>query len=359
MLQLPLKESFKTGFGVIATKGTVITKIVTDNGIVGWGESSSLDIPMYTHEWNEGIFLFLNSYVVPRLKNATISTIDDYRQIIAPLKRNNVAKAGPESALYDIFAKEKNLPLATYLGGVRKQIDIGESIGIKANINDVLKTIEKTMEEGRKRFKIKIEPGSDIVPLRAIRKAFPTIDLMVDANASYEYKRHKRALLELDELHLTMLEQPLGADCMIEHAKLQKEMQTPICLDESIDSIEDAIEAVTLGACKIVNIKPGRVGGIYNSQLINDYLAKHGVKTWCGGMMESTIGKAVNLAVASLPNFDYPADMSPPRDIFNDDVVDESFYITKYGTVAISREIGIGYEIKEEKVKYLASHENK
>ncbi|MFW5702801.1 MAG: o-succinylbenzoate synthase [Candidatus Dojkabacteria bacterium] len=327
LVRLPLHKPFITGFGEINTKETVIVKISSKKN-AGWGEASTLSAPIYNHESVHSVISFIKSHAAPLLTGRLISSPSELHTILKPFVGNNIAKAGLDFAVYDLFSRERNVSLAKLIGGNKKFIEVGgDSIGIEDDLNNILRKIEIQINSGRRRIKLKIKPGHDLLPLSKIREYFPRIDLMVDANGSYDYSLHKDVLCELDNYNLLMLEQPFPANAIYQHSLLAAEMKTPICLDESITDLTSAREAILSKACRIVNIKPGRVGGLTATVEINKYLQEHNIKCWCGGMLETSIGRAFNIAAASLANFDYPADISKYDHYFEDICKEEIFPI--------------------------------
>ena len=261
-----------------------------------------------------------------------------------------MAKAGLEAALWDLFAKSKNISLSKMLGGTRDKIDVGVSIGIQSSPAELVKKVEGYLAEGYKRIKIKISPGNDIQFVQALRKEFPDILLQVDANSAYELK-HIDLFKQMDDYNLLLIEQPLGYEDIYDHSKLQRELKTPICLDESIHSLDDTRAAIELDSCRVINIKPGRVGGFTESKLIHDYCASKNIPVWCGGMLESGIGRAGNVALASLHNFTLPGDISASKRYYKQDIVEPEFVVNKDGTMDVPTKPGIGVEVNMKMLK--------
>ncbi len=305
---LPLHTPFQTGFGTIKDRHTLLVRLETEQGTVGWGEAAQLREPLYLEEWLEGSWHFMSDYLLPLVHN-TNSSAQPFRDRSKPFRRNNISKFGVETALWMIEAKEKNTAYHQLIGGVQRQIESGVSIGKQPSIEKTLRVVEEKRELGYRRVKLKIQPGWDYEVLKAVRSHFPDCQLMADANSSYTLVDIPQ-LKKLDEFGLSMIEQPLAYDDIIDHATLAKEIETPICLDESICSAEDARKALEIGACQIINVKPARVGSMFEVQKINALAQQHGVQLWCGGMLESDIGKIANLAAASLSEFSLPADIS-------------------------------------------------
>lgn len=349
-VEIPMITSFVTSFGKITRKPTVIVKVETNEGLIGYGESAALPFPFYKPETTDICLLVLKKYVAPLILNKKFETIEELMNFLKPIKKNNFAKTGVETAVWMILSLKKNLSLKELLGGKRDKIAVGESIGIKKTIEETLEEISLRKQQGFRRTKIKIKPGWDIKLVKAIRKKFGDIPLMVDANSAYTLKEIK-IFKKSDEYDLMMIEQPLADDDIVDHSILQKQIKTPICLDESILSADDARRAIYLGACKIINIKPGRVGGLLESKKIHDLCQKNGIGVWCGGMLETGIGRAFNIAISSLPNFIYPADMSPVNFFYKDDLVKNSFSVNKNGEIKVPVKPGLGFEIDEKKIK--------
>lgn len=260
-----------------------------------------------------------------------------------------MAKAGLEAALWDLFAKSKNISLSKMLGGTRNKIDVGVSIGIQSSVSDLIKKIEVYLVEGYKRIKIKIAPGNDIQFVKAVRQEFPDILFQVDANSAYELK-HIALFKQMDDYNLLLIEQPLGYEDIYDHSKLQRNLKTPICLDESIHSLDDTRAAIELDSCRVINIKPGRVGGFAESKLIHDYCESKNIPVWCGGMLESGIGRAGNVALASLPNFILPGDISASKRYYKEDIIEPEFIVNKDGTMNVPTKPGIGVEVNMKKL---------
>lgn len=349
-VEIPMISSFTTSFGTIVNKPTVIVKVETDSGYIGYGESASLPFPFYKPETTDISLLVLKDYIFPLVRNKEFSTVSEFMDLLKPIKKNNFAKAGIESAIWMIISLESDTSISQLVGGKRKKISVGESIGIKKTIEATLEEVELRINQGFQRTKIKIQPGWDVKIVKAIRKKFGDIPLMVDANSSYTLQ-DIQILKELDQFDLTMMEQPLADDDIIDHSILQKQIKTPICLDESIYSVDDARRAIYLNACKIINIKPGRVGGLLESKKIHDLCQKSNIGVWCGGMLETGIGRAFNIAISSLPNYIYPSDMSPVNFFYKEDLVDDSFIVDKEGYVKVSTKPGLGFALNEKNIK--------
>jgi O-succinylbenzoate synthase len=260
-----------------------------------------------------------------------------------------MAKAAIEGAVWDLYAKQKGIPLYQALGGTKEKIEVGVSIGIQSSIDELLRVVDGFVEEGYRRMKIKIKPGYDVEVMRELRKRFETVPMMADANSAYTLKDIP-LLKALDEFNLMMIEQPLAHDDIVDHVKLQKELKTPICLDESIHTLEDARKAIELGSCRIINIKVGRVGGLTPAKRIHDYCQSQGVPVWCGGMLESGIGRAHNVAITTLANFKLPGDTSGSNRYWHEDLIEPEVTVND-GLITVPTTPGIGYSIHQERLE--------
>jgi O-succinylbenzoate synthase len=349
-VEIPMNTSFTTSFGTVTKKPTIIVRIETENGIIGYGESAAMPFPFYKPETADTCMLVLKKYIIPLVLQEEFDSIEVLMNILKVIKGHNFAKTGLETAVWMAISLEKNTSLAKLLGGTQEKVAVGESIGIKESIEETLEEIDFRIKQGFQRIKIKIKPGWDIQVVKSIRDRFPQIPLMVDANSSY-FLADIKTLQQFDDYNLMMDEQPLADDDIVDHAVLAKKTKTPICLDESIHSVEDARRAFSIHACAIINIKPGRVGGLLESKKIHDLAEKNNISVWCGGMLETGIGRAFNIAIASLPNYKYPADMSPVKFFYKDDLVKNSFEVDKNGFVTVPTTPGLGYDIDEQKIK--------
>lgn len=284
----------------------------------------------------------IRDFLIPIVLGREIGHPDEVSELFAAIRRNNMAKSTVEGAIWDLYAKRNELTLAQALGGERDKIEVGISIGIHENIANLVETVRGFVEEGYKRIKVKIKPGYDIEVIRVLRKNFPDVSLMADANSAYTLEDIE-LLKQLDEFNLTMIEQPLASDDIIDHAKLQKQLKTPICLDESIHSLEDTRKAIELGSTQIINIKIGRVGGLTEAKKIHDYCMERQIPVWCGGMLESGIGRAHNVALTTLPNFILPGDTAGSSRYWEEDVITPEV-VVEDGYITVPTAYGIGYE---------------
>lgn len=344
VVELPYIHPFETSFGREEKNQELVVRLQSD-GLEGFGECVALDKPYYSYETVTTEWHILQDFIIPAVKQQEFNTPEDVQTVFKRIRGHFMAKAGIEEAFWDLFAKEKGVSLSKFLGGTKSTIDSGVSIGIDP-IDILLDKINKRWEEGYKRIKIKIKPGWDVVVIRKIRKEFGDIPLMVDANAAYTLK-DVDILKELDQYHLMMIEQPLGYDDLYDHAVLQKELETPVCLDESIESVKDAALALKIGSCKIINIKHGRVGGLLKAKEIHGVCHEKGIPVWAGGMLEFGIGRATNIALASLKGFCLPNDISATDRYYTEDIT-EPFTLNADGTITVPDEPGIGVTVNED-----------
>lgn len=342
-IKMELVSPFTTSMGTEYDEEHIIVR-VDGEGLTGWGECVAEGTPFYSYETVTTAWHILSDFLIPSIIHKNIYSIDEAIKSYSKVRGHNMAKAGLEAALWDLFAKSKNISLSKMLGGTRDKIDVGVSIGIQTSEAELIKKVEGYLEEGYKRIKIKISPGNDIQFVKALRKEFTNILLQVDANSAYELK-DLPLFKEMDEYNLLLIEQPLGYEDIYEHSKLQKELKTPICLDESIHSLDDTRAAIELDSCRIMNIKPGRVGGFTESKIIHDYCASKNIPVWHGGMLESGIGRAGNVALASLSNFTLPGDISASKRYYKEDIVKPEFIVNKDGTMDVPTLPGIGVDV--------------
>jgi len=342
-IRMELVSPFTTSIGTEYDEEHIIVR-VDGEGFTGWGESVAEGTPFYSYETVITAWHILQDFLIPSILGKNISGIDEAISSYEKVRGHMMAKAGLEAALWDLFAKSQNISLSKMMGGTKNKIDVGVSIGIQNSIPELIKKIESYLAEGYKRIKIKIAPGYDIQFIRAVRKEFQDILFQVDANSAYELK-HIDLFKHMDDYNLLLIEQPLGYENIYDHSKLQRELKTPICLDESIHSLDDTRAAIELDSCRVINIKPGRVGGFTESKLIHDYCQSKNIPVWCGGMLESGIGRAGNVALASLPNFKLPGDISASKRYYKEDIVEPEFIVNKDGTINVLTEPGIGVKV--------------
>lgn len=349
-LQMKQKTPWVTSYGTMTAKDFILVEVIDEDGISGWGESVAFQTPWYTEETVKTNWHMLEDYLIPLAFQSPIEHPDNLQDRFSFMKKNNMAKAAIEGAIWDLWAKKQKLPLSRALGGSRKQIEVGISIGIQESEEQLLHLIEGFLEEGYRRVKVKIKPGQDVSVIEGIRKRFPALPLMADANSAYTLK-DTDVLKELDQYQLMMIEQPLASDDIIDHATLQAELQTPICLDESITSTDNARKAIDLGSCKIINLKIGRVGGLSESIKLHQLCKEKGIDVWCGGMLEAGVGRAHNIAIASLENFTLPGDTAGSSRYWERDIIDPEVTVEN-GLITVPSKPGIGYEVNQQMVDY-------
>ncbi|WP_139491349.1 o-succinylbenzoate synthase [Brevibacillus dissolubilis] len=345
---MPLKSPFVTSFGTTTDKEFLLVEAYDEQGLVGYGETTSMTGPYYNEETLKSNHHILRDFLIPLVLHKTIQHPDECMELFHPIKRNNMAKAALEGAIWDLYAKQQNVSLSRAINGEKSRIPVGVSIGIQPDITAMLKQVEQFVAQGYQRMKVKIKPGADIDVMAAIRREFGDIPLMADANSAYTLADIDH-LKQLDEFNLMMIEQPLGHDDIIDHATLQREMTTPICLDESIHTVDDARKALDLGSCRIINIKVGRVGGLSHSRAIHDYCHDRGIPVWCGGMLESGVGRAHNIAITSLPGFTLPGDTSGSDRYFDQDIIEPAVTVQD-GFIEIPTTPGIGYNLNHKRL---------
>ncbi|SDD50991.1 O-succinylbenzoate synthase [Paenibacillus sp. UNCCL117] len=351
-VQVPLKAPFETSFGRMDKKDCVIVSVHSD-GMTGYGESVAFPHPFYNEETTGTIWYMLENFLIPGLLGKDVTSPEEVSDLFAPIRRNHMAIASIETAVWDLYAKLNGISLSQALGGEKQEIEVGVSIGIERTIDLVVQNVERFVEQGYKRMKVKIKPGFDVRLVEAIRKRFGDgLPLMVDANSAYTLQ-DLPVLKELDHYNLMMIEQPLAHDDIIEHAELQRELRTAVCLDESIHTLADARHAIELGSCRIMNIKLGRVGGLANAKKIHDLCQLHGVPVWCGGMLELGIGRLHNMALSSLSNFVIPGDVSASKRFWEQDIVLPGIEMVRPGIIAIPTHDGIGHEVCEPSLERL------
>ncbi|HKL12893.1 MAG TPA: o-succinylbenzoate synthase [Halanaerobiales bacterium] len=346
--KLKNKYHFKANYGQFKTRELLLVKIYTDYGI-GWGSCPTLG-PYYSQETIGSARYIIKKVIGPAIIGANIESIDDYLKKITHIRDNEFAKASIEMALWELFSKYNNKPLYKYIGGNKDIVECGNSIGmINEEESKIFQKIYDSLDNGYNRIKLKITPGWDIKIIESVRKEFGNIKLSVDCNAGYSLK-DLDILKELDSYKLEMIEQPLHYNDLYNHSLLQKEISTPICLDESIHSIDDVKTAIKLKSCKIINIKPSRVGGINETIKIHNICKENDIPIWCGGMHESGVGLAYSLAVATLPNFTLPSDIIPPLEYYNNDIIKDDFSLNKEGKIKLNHKPGFGIEIDGKKL---------
>ncbi len=350
-IQLPLVEPFAISSGTETMRRITLIEMEDGDGVTAWGECVAAALPNYNAESVDTAWLALNAWLAPRLVGQTYAPRDIYPLFHAAMRGHEMARAGLEMTLWGLAATRKGVSLASYIGGTRKQVGTGISIGIQETPDMLVEKVGAYMEQGYRKIKAKIKPGFDLPYIRAVREAYgDSVPLMVDANNAYSLG-DVEVLKALDAFDLIMIEQPLDWDDLVRHAELQRQLATPICLDESITRLERAQDMVTLGSGRIINIKPGRVGGFTSAIQIHDFAQERNIPVWCGGMLESGIGRAYNVALAALPNFTLPGDISPSRRYWARDVVTPEWEMDAEGMITVPFDKpGIGVEVDIDRI---------
>ena len=338
-IHLPLVRPFRTSFGTQTDREVLIVKVTTDDGVIGWAECVAMSAPLYSPEYISGCLETMRDFLIPALNKAGEVSALTVAEMLKPFLGAQMAKAALETAVLDAELKTADISLATYLGANKTKVPCGVSVGIAPSMEALVDEVTSYVEAGYKRIKLKIEPGWDIQPVRKIRELFPDKPLQVDANQAYS-RNDSKHLKQLDEFNLLLIEQPLDEHDILGHAQLAKIMTTPVCLDESIISLHSAQDALELEATSVINIKPGRVGGYLESVKIHNYCLERSIPVWCGGMLETGIGRAANLALAALPGFTLPGDTSASSRFFKQDITTPFEMIDGY--LDVPNGVGIG-----------------
>jgi O-succinylbenzoate synthase len=346
-IRMPLVHFFETSFGRTTERQVILVEVSSD-GLSGWGEVTCGENPFYNEEWTESAWLILRDFVAPRVLHHQFESAAQVGARSVHIRGHLMAQGGLEVAVWDLEARLLGKPLYRHIGGgARREIPCGVSIGIQNTVPQLIEKIEIELAAGYQRIKMKIKPGWDVDVVHEVRKRFPNILLMADANSAYTLADADR-LKCLDEFNLMMIEQPLAHDEIIDHATLQAQLKTPICLDECIRSAHHAQQALAMDAGRIINIKLGRVGGFAEAKRVHDVAQAAGIPVWCGGMLESGIGRAHNIALATLPNFTLPGDVSASQRYWSRDIIQPAVEVTSHGTIAIRDDPGFGYELDRE-----------
>jgi O-succinylbenzoate synthase len=352
-IRMKLVAPFETSMDRVDSRRVLLVEANVD-GMTGWGECVAGEDPFYSPETVDTAWIVLRDHLWPVVKRRDFDSAADICALLARVRGHNMAKATLEAAVWDAEARQKNIPLWKLLGGTRQEISSGVSIGLKESLEVLVAAVKTELDAGYQRIKIKIKPGRDMELVQRIRQEFPHIKLMVDANSAYRLEDWP-LLKQLESFYLMMIEQPLGWDDLFSHIELQKKLQTPICLDECIHSEEHALAAVTMGACKIINIKLGRVGGFTAAKRIHDICNQHGVPVWCGGMLETGIGRAHNIALSTLPNFTLPGDVTASKRYWHEDIIEPEVSVSQLGTIAVPQGPGIGFEPRRKFIEKLTT----
>ena len=348
-IQMPLVSAFETSFGATTTRRMILVE-VRGEGSFGWGEVTAGEGPFYNEEDTETAWHVLKDFAIPLILRTPLDSAAAAAARFDPIRGHRMATGALEAALWDWEARLAGRSLSALVGGTRQEIPCGVSIGIQPSVEALLEKIRTEVAAGYQRIKIKIKPGWDIAVLERVREQFPALRLMADANSAYTLKDVPH-LKQLDRFYLMMIEQPLAHDDLLDHARLQQALATPICLDESIRTLRHAEQAIETAACRIINIKLGRVGGFTHAHAIHDCCQAAGIPVWCGGMLESGIGRAHNIALASLPNFVLPGDVSASRRYWSQDVIVPEVEVTPAGTIQVPQAAGLGYEIDRDRIE--------
>lgn len=354
-IRLPLKEPFQISSGTVKDRRICIVELRNVDGVVGWGECVAGEFPNYHPETIDTAWHAIREWIAPRVLGKELEGPQEFYSLLnTDIRGHNMAKAAVEMAAWELTARMRGISLSELLGGVREKVEVGISLGIEPNPSALVEKVWRSIQQGYRKIKVKIKPGKDVKYVQAVREAVGLdVPIMVDANNAYSLRDADR-LRELDDFNLMMIEQPLAWDDLVRHARLQRMLRTPICLDESITAIDKAEDMLTLGSGKIINIKPGRVGGFLSSISIHNFCADHGVPVWCGGMLESGIGRAHNIALASLPNFTLPGDLSPSARYWERDIVQPEWTMDAGGMIAVPlNKVGMGVEVDLDRVDNL------
>jgi o-succinylbenzoate synthase len=350
-IQMRLRLPFETSFGVTQDRRILLVEVMAD-GFSGWGEITTVEAPSYNSETTDTAWHIVSDFVAPAIVGRSLESAADVTKYVAGIRGNYMAKAGVENALWDIEAQQKEIPLWKLLGGTRERIACGVSLGICESPDALVRRVEQELACGYQRIKLKIKPGKDLAFIAAVRKEFPAILLSVDANSAYrlEDAQHIR---KFDDFNLLMIEQPLDWDDIHSHAVLQRQIATAICLDECINNDRHAKAAIESGACKIINIKLGRVGGHSGATKVHDVCRSRNIPAWCGGMLESGVGRAHNIAMSTQEGFTLPGDVSASRRYWAEDIIEPEVEVTPEGTITAPTTAGIGYRVKRELIERL------
>ena len=357
-INLPLVAFFETSFGRTENRRIILAKITDTNGFTGWGECTCGETPGYSAEWTDACWETMEKILVPILLAGEFEKASDVWNLMIKVRGNRMSKATLETAVWDLEAKKMSVPLWIHLGGTQNEIACGVSIGIQNSIEELLDKIQTELAAGYQRIKIKIAPGWDFDVIKKVRERFGNIKLMGDANSAYGLEDTK-IFKQMDEFDLLMLEQPLSHNDIFDHAKLQKEIKTPICLDESIHSPEDARKAIELKAARIINIKLGRIGGHLQARKTEEICRRKNIPVWCGGMLEAGIGRAHNIALSTLAGFTLPGDVSASKRYWREDIIEPEVTVSENGTIKAPEGAGIGFNVNQNKIENLTVKKQK
>jgi O-succinylbenzoate synthase len=345
-IDLPLVHPFETSFGREFTRPCILVAVHAEE-LTGWGECTAHAGPWYSSETVETAWHVLRDFLVPAVIGQEIASPAGMVDRFSRVRGHPMARAALENAVWDLLAQAQGESLAVMLGGQRDRVPVGVSVGIEPTLDELLEQVAQHVAEGYGRIKLKIKPGWDVEVVRAVRKRWPDLPLQVDANSAYTLA-DASIFREMDQFDLLLIEQPLHYDDIVDHAQLQAELRTPICLDESIHSLEHARWALDIGACRVINIKVGRVGGLTAARQIHDLCAERGIPVWCGGMLETNVGRAANVALATLPNFTLPGDISASARYYRRDIAEPNFVLNDDSTLSVPSEPGLGVHVLPE-----------
>ena len=351
-IRLPLIHFFETSFGRTTERRILLARVSDGEGAEGWGECTAGEGPFYSEEWIESAWAVSKNFLAPMTVGKEVDGAADVAGLMRAVRGNRMAKAAIETACWDLEARRARLPLWKLLGGTRREVASGVSIGIQDTPEQLLEKIGLEVSAGYQRIKIKIKPGWDVKIVERVRAAFPDIPLMVDANSAYTLA-DAPLFQSLDGFNLMMAEQPLAYDDMVDHAALQRQIKTPVCLDESVRSAEDARKAIELGACRIINVKLGRVGGHTEAGRVEETARQCRIPIWCGGMLESGIGRAHNIAMSTLEGFTLPGDVSASARYWEEEIVEPAITVSGRGTISAPEAPGIGFAVRQRRIDAL------
>lgn len=352
-VRMRLKSPFQTSLGVTTHRRILLVRVFDRAGATGYGECVAAENPYYSPETIDTAWIVTTKYIAPALVAARVSGAREVRDALAHIRGNRMAIGGVEAAIWDLEAKLMDVPLWRHIGGTRAEIASGVSIGLQETTGALLEKVRREIESGYQRIKIKIEPGRDLDLVHAVRDEFPDATLSVDANSAYRLGPDAALLEALDDHDLLMIEQPLAAGDLVDHAALQRRIRTSICLDESIEGPSDARHAHELGSCRIINIKLGRVGGFSDAIAIEAFAREHAMPVWCGGMLESGVGRAHNIALSTLAGFTLPGDVSASERYWEEEIIEPPVTVSDQGTIRAPEAPGIGFEVDERRVESL------
>ncbi len=354
-LKMDLNTPFETSFGTAFHRRILLVEVGSE-GLTGWAEITTQEQPFYNGETTDTAWHIFNDFIVPMTLGKSVDRASDAVRLMQAIRGHEMARAGLENALWDIEAQADGRSLKQLLNGTQHEIASGVSLGIQSDTNVLLRNIETELAAGYQRIKLKIKPGSDLSVVRQVRERFPKIRLMVDANSAYR-PADAALLQQLDQFELMMIEQPLNWDDIFLHATLQRQLRTPICLDECIHNSRHAEAAIGLGACAVINIKLGRVGGHTEARAVHDVCHSRNIPVWCGGMLESGVGRAHNIAMSALPGFILPGDVSASSRYWREDIIEPEVEVSPRGTITAPSGIGLGYTVLRKRIEQLTVRE--